>query len=191
MGASVLTAALERLGAERWGWDVVVGLDAPDDAAVVRPPPPGHLLLQTVDFFRSFISDPYVFGAVAANHAISVAPPLLAPPIASLPAAGHLLADGNSTVPSTEPRAILHPCRGCKEFEREGKKGKNKQKKTNVLTCIPWNPPPGIQTTCMFFWGWGVCGISHLLCLVGSLSWGRSTGFSKECLARHCRFPTQ
>lgn len=51
---------------------VVVGLDSPDDAALVTPPPPGYLMIHTVDFFRSFWDDAYVLGRIAANHALGV-----------------------------------------------------------------------------------------------------------------------
>jgi len=44
-------------------------LKDPDDAAVVRVPP-GMAMVHSVDFFRAFIDDPYIFGKVAANHAL-------------------------------------------------------------------------------------------------------------------------
>jgi len=50
---------------------VLVGLDSPDDCAVVAPDPQGRATVHTVDFFRSFIKDPYLFGKIAANHALS------------------------------------------------------------------------------------------------------------------------
>jgi selenide,water dikinase len=68
VGASVLARVLARLGPSP-GLDVAIGLDAPDDAAMIAVPS-GQALVQSVDFFRTFIDDPFVFGEVAAVHAL-------------------------------------------------------------------------------------------------------------------------
>jgi selenide,water dikinase len=70
VGPATLSRALARLGPHPAAPDVVIGLSAPDDAAVLAPPA-GDQIAATVDLFRSFIDDPYLFGEIAANHALT------------------------------------------------------------------------------------------------------------------------
>ncbi|BAU09027.1 selenide, water dikinase SelD [Fischerella sp. NIES-3754] len=74
VGGTVLEKVLHRikleqpLGKDRE--DIIIGLDAPDDAAVVQVPA-NRLLVQTIDYFPSLINDPYIFGQISANHCLS------------------------------------------------------------------------------------------------------------------------
>jgi selenide,water dikinase len=93
IGSKVLAQVLSRLevGVTE---GVVMGLDAPDDAAVIEVPA-GRQLVQSVDFFRSFIDDPFLFGKIATNHALSDlfamgAEPHSAMAIASIPFASEI-----------------------------------------------------------------------------------------------------
>ena len=69
VGAEVLAGALADLPRSD-NPDLMIGLDAPDDAAVLRVPP-GQVLVQSVDHFRAFLDDPFLFGQIAAAHALS------------------------------------------------------------------------------------------------------------------------
>ena len=68
VGATILTRALGTIEPVKRN-DVVLGLDAPDDAAVVDTGG-NRLSVHTVDYFRSIVDDPYLFGKIAANHAL-------------------------------------------------------------------------------------------------------------------------
>jgi len=70
VGPGPLSRTLARLGSAQTADDVIVGLTAPDDAAVLTVPKDKHLV-QTVDFFRAFIDDSFVLGEIAANHALN------------------------------------------------------------------------------------------------------------------------
>jgi selenide,water dikinase len=68
VGATVLSRALGRIEPAHRA-EVVAGLDAPDDAALVDIGG-DRLSLQTVDYFRAIVDDPYMFGKIAANHSL-------------------------------------------------------------------------------------------------------------------------
>jgi selenide, water dikinase len=68
VGATVLSRALSAIAPAPRS-DVIAGLDAPDDAALVDMGG-DKLCVQTVDYFRAMVDDPYLFGRIAANHAL-------------------------------------------------------------------------------------------------------------------------
>lgn len=70
IGALPLAEALARLSAAPEDSSVLVGLDTPDDAAVLASDGPA-VRLATIDGFRPFSDDPWLVGRVAAVNAVS------------------------------------------------------------------------------------------------------------------------
>lgn len=77
VGSAALETALARLRSEfppdpTWPHqgEVLVGLETPDDAAVVRVPP-GKVMVHTIDYFRALVDDPFIFAQICLNHCLS------------------------------------------------------------------------------------------------------------------------
>jgi selenide, water dikinase len=74
VGSRILSRVLQRVQQEHVSHpkrsDILIGLEAPDDAAVVQVPA-GLIMVQTIDYFPSLLNDPFVFGQISANHALS------------------------------------------------------------------------------------------------------------------------
>ncbi|MDX1604858.1 MAG: selenide, water dikinase SelD, partial [Candidatus Competibacterales bacterium] len=94
LGSDLLARVLARLDLPARA-DVPVGVGGADDAAVLQLPA-DRLLVQSVDHFRAFVGDPWLFGRIAANHALGDlyamgARPHSALAIATLPLAAETL----------------------------------------------------------------------------------------------------
>ena len=70
VGAEILRAAIRDLQPQGTRADVLAGLHAADDAAVTLVPL-GRAAVHSIDGFRSFGADPYLFGRITAAHALS------------------------------------------------------------------------------------------------------------------------
>lgn len=86
IGATALLGALESIE-PFWREDVSEGLQSRDDAAVIEVPP-DKVLVQSVDFFPAVVDDPYLFGRIAANHALGDVYAMGAAPQSALAVAG-------------------------------------------------------------------------------------------------------
>ncbi|XLQ12511.1 MAG: selenide, water dikinase SelD [cyanobacterium endosymbiont of Epithemia adnata isolate EadnSB Bon19] len=69
VGYSILEKVLNRLEIKQNN-DILVGLNNPDDAAIIILKNQ-NLLVQTIDFFPSIINDPFIFGQITSNHCLS------------------------------------------------------------------------------------------------------------------------
>ena len=74
---------------------VLVGLDSADDAAVLAPVP-GTVTVQTVDQFPAFVDDPWLFGRIAAVHALSDIHAMGAEPRAAMALVGLVPGEANA-----------------------------------------------------------------------------------------------
>ncbi len=82
IGGQILSRVLARLDIPHRE-EIVLGLDSPDDAAVIRAPQSGQIVV-TTDFFTAPLNDPYLVGRIAALNAASDAFAMGAKPVAAL-----------------------------------------------------------------------------------------------------------
>ncbi|MGB3138984.1 MAG: selenide, water dikinase SelD [Nodosilinea sp.] len=73
VGSSALAEALQRVRQDFPSFSseaVLIGLDSPDDAAVVTVPP-GRAAVHTVDYFTALVDDPFIFAQICLKHCLS------------------------------------------------------------------------------------------------------------------------
>ena len=70
VGSRVLENVLHKIPQKIQRDDILIGIDTPDDAAVVRVPT-DKVMVQTIDYFRGLVDDPYLLGKITANHCLS------------------------------------------------------------------------------------------------------------------------
>jgi selenide,water dikinase len=120
--------------------EVLIGLEAPDDAAVYSLAD-GQALVSTVDFFTPIVDDPYAFGAIAAANALSDVyamggRPLFALNIVAFPAKGldqAILIVGGHSIDDAEPKYGL-AVTGIVAADRIRRKGGGRAGEALVLT---------------------------------------------------------
>jgi len=86
---------------------ILVGVNEPDDGAVVKYQ--ATTLVHSIDFFRNFLTDPYLLGRVAANHALSDCEAMGAKPITAL--ALVVIPYGNEKSQGFTLEALMHGIR--------------------------------------------------------------------------------
>lgn len=70
IGAGNLASILNKIPRPKANERLLVGYDSKDDAAVYKIDDK-NAIIQTIDFFPSMVTDPYVFGQIAATNALS------------------------------------------------------------------------------------------------------------------------
>ncbi|NEP90456.1 MAG: selenide, water dikinase SelD [Okeania sp. SIO2C2] len=70
VGSKVLEKVLQRIQQQTQRDDILIGINTPDDAAVVRVPE-DKVMVQTIDYFPALVDDPYLLGKIATNHCLS------------------------------------------------------------------------------------------------------------------------
>ena len=113
VGSTVLSRVVNRLNTVQRD-DVLIGLDSPDDAAVLSVPA-GKAIVQSVDYFRAMIDDAYTFGRIAANHAMGDlfamgAEPQSALAIATLPYGREVIVEDQLFQLMSGALSILNEC---------------------------------------------------------------------------------
>jgi selenide, water dikinase len=89
VGASTVSRVLKQVHArqveraKQFNWPLPSAIEH-DDAAVLESPAGGGAWIHSIDYFRSLVRDPYIFGKIAAIHALSDCHAMACPPKAAL-----------------------------------------------------------------------------------------------------------